>query len=136
MSFDVFLMSFGETEKIGLPRESIRALFPIAVKISNADSWFVLYDKENTSRIDVKAHPTNNEALIRLAVQRPCGDIRFWQSLLEILKMGEVFMVWPGGRPVVATVKNAALLPDGLDALGQPRVAESAEQLLAFIKDS
>ena len=136
MSFDVFLMSFGETEKTGIPREPIRALFPIAEKISNAESWFVLYDKENTSRIDVKPHPANNEALIRLAVQRPCGDIRLWQSLLEILKMGEIFMVWLGGRPVVATVKNAALLPNELDALGQPRVAESAEQLRAFVKNS
>lgn len=136
MSFDVFLITFGETERTGISRQVVRALFPVVEKTSGPDSWVIAYDKDNRCRIDVKALASDDDALIRIGVERPCGDSRLWQSLFQVLKMGHIFMVWPGGRPVVASMRNAAFLPEQLDALGLPQVVGSAEALLSLVRDS
>ena len=132
MSFDVFVQCYGETEKLGLPRERVRALFPIVEEESGPDCWVVRYDDLNSSDIYVDAE---SEQFKGFMVNRPAGDIRFWQAQLTILRMGSVVMFWPGSRPLLAQKSDAEELPEDIvESLGEPVFVERAEEFLELLK--
>jgi hypothetical protein len=87
MSFDIFLQCVGG-DPPGIPRAAIRALFPIIEEGSEPDYWTVHYDHANSCKIQVTAAHSNRELITSLAVNRPCGDVRFWEAVLSILRMG------------------------------------------------
>ena len=53
MSFEIYLQCFGETEKLGLPRDAIRALFPVDEAGSERDYWKLRYDSREGCDIGV-----------------------------------------------------------------------------------
>jgi len=137
MSFEIFLKCCGETERLGLPRSALRSLFPVIEDESEADFWRVRYDSENQCAIGVSGVPSNGKMLNSLYVDRPCGDLRLWEGLLSILRMGSVVIFWPGGPLVVADGAVVADLPrDIIESLGEPKVVNSAEALLRFVQES
>ena len=137
MGFEVFLQCFGASEQSGISRAAVRSLFPIVEAESKPDYWRVRFDDLNTCHISVKPLPSDRAMLKSLCVERPCGDLRFWQSLLAILRMGSVVIFWPGGPPIVANDTLAANLPEGMaSAMGPARTVASAEQLLRLVQDS
>ena len=137
MGFEVFLESFGSTARLGIPRAAVRALFPIVEEESEPDYWRVRYDDRNSCHISVKPVTLDNEKLKSLCVERPCGDMRLWKSLLTVLRMGSIFIFWPGGPLVLANDSKAAELPEDLiEGMGRPIVADSAEALLRLVQES
>jgi hypothetical protein len=131
MSFDVFLQCYGGLERQGLPRERVRALFPIAEEESEPERWVVRYDSANQS--DIFAGP-DDKALVHMSVSRPAGDLRLWDALLSILRMGPVVMYWPGSPPIIAG-SNSERVPRGIvEALGEPVVVERPEEFLELLK--
>ncbi len=137
MGFEVFLECFGTTAQSGIPAAAVRALFPIVEKESEPDYWRVFYDDRNFCHISVKPMTSDTEKLKSIYVERPCGDLRLWQGLLAVLRMGSVFMIWPGGPLVVAEETPFADLPeDMVDAMGPPATVASAEALLRLVQES
>ena len=136
MSFDVYLQCFAG-EPPGIPRTAVRALFPIVEEKSEPDYWSVQYDPANSCKINVTPAESDNELITSLSVNRPCGDMRFWQSVLTILGMGPVILYWPGGGPVVAGDAMAAELPlEIVESLGQPLSVSSAQEIVDAIRAS
>lgn len=137
MGFEVYLQCIGESERSGIGRTSVRALFPIVEKESELDYWRVRYDEKNSCHIGVTAMASEKELLRGLYVDRPCGDVRLWEGLFTILQMASVVIFWPGGPPIVA---HEAVIPDlpndMIDSIGQPRLAHSAEELLRLLRES
>lgn len=76
------------------------------------------------------------ELITSLYVDRPCGDLRLWQSVLAILKMGPVMLYWPGGGPLVAGDSAAEFPAEIAESLGQPKPVNSAEQIMEAIRQS
>jgi hypothetical protein len=137
MSFEVYLQCFGETERSGISRAAVRALFPIIEQESKPDYWSIRYDEMNSCHIGVTALPSEREMLNALYVARPCGDLRFWEGLLAVLRMGSVVIFWPGGPPVVADETVAANLPKEMtNAIGRPRTVHSAEKFFRLLQES
>jgi hypothetical protein len=137
MSFEVYLQCFGESERSGILRATVRSLFPIIEEESEPDYRRVRYDDKNCCDIGVIALASDKEMLKSLYVDRPCEDWRLWEGLLSVLRMGSVVIFWPGGPPVVADDAVAAILPkDMTDAIGRPRSARSAEELLRLLRES
>jgi hypothetical protein len=101
MSFDVFLECVGEAAVTGISRPAVRALFPVVEVGSEFDYWRVQYDETNYCHIGVNALPSDKGRLKSFFVERPCGDLRLWQALASVLRMGTVIF-WPGGPPVLA----------------------------------
>ena len=115
----------------------MRALFPIVEEESEPYRWSVRYDSKNTCETYVTAHPSHNESLTFLLVDRPCGDVRLWESLFAILKMGKVAVYFPGGPPLVASEAVGASLPsEEVESMGQPRCVRSASDILNIISGS
>lgn len=133
MGFEVFLQCFGASEQSGISRAAVRSLFPIVEAESKPDYWSVHYDDTNSCHISVKPVPSDTRMLKSLYVERPCGDLKLWEGLLAVLRMGSVVIFWPGGPPVVANDALAAGLPKDM---GPAKSVASAEQLLRLVQDS
>jgi|SRR5208282_623029 len=136
MSFDIFFQCIAG-EAPGIPRAAVCALFPMVEGSSESDDWSVRYDDKNSCRIRVTPSKSNPELITSLCVNRPCGDLRFWESALAILRMGPVILYWPGGGPVVGAESLAAEFPQEIaESLGQPRCVSSAQEIMDAIRAS
>jgi hypothetical protein len=137
MSFEVYLQCFGESERSGISRVAVRSLFPVIEEESEPDYWRVRYDVKNFCDIGVTAVASDRDMLKSLYVDRPCADVRLWEGLFSVLRMGSIVIFWPGGPPAVADDAVAADLPkDMIDSIGQPKLIRSAEELLRLLRES
>jgi hypothetical protein len=137
MGFEVYARCFGKSERMGISRAAVRSLFPVIEEESERDHWRVRYDDHNSCDIGVTAVTTDKEMLKSLFVYRPCGDLRLWEALISLLRMGSVVIFWPGGPPVVFDDVVASCLPkDMTDAIGPSRSVCSAEELLRLVQQS
>lgn len=134
MSFDIYLQCVAG-DPVGVPRASLRALFPVDEK-SAPDYWSVFYDRANSCNINLIPSKSDNELITSLAVNRPCGDVRFWESILAILRIGPVMLYWPGGGPLVSSELAAEFPAEIAESLGQPRSVDSAQEIMDAIRAS
>jgi hypothetical protein len=83
----------------------------------------------------VTASDSDKELVTALCIHRPCGDARFWEAVLSILRMGSVILYFPGMEtPLVASEWVASDLPNGMvESVGQPRCVGSAQEILDAI---
>lgn len=136
MGFELYIQCFGKTEQLGIPLSAVRALFPIVEEKSEPNYWRFWYDSKNSCEVGITATPSNPEMLSGLFVNRPCSDFRLWDALFSVLSMGSVVVFWPGGPPVVAAGTSSEKLPeDMVVALGSPRIADSAADLLRLVQE-
>jgi hypothetical protein len=136
MSFDVYLQWVGG-ESPGILRAAVRALFPIVEENSDPDYWSIHYDRNDWCKIDVTPAKSDREFITSLAVNRPCGDVRFWESILAILEMGPVILYWPGGGPLVGSESVATKFPPEIaKSFGRPKCVGSAREIMDAIRES
>lgn len=131
MSFDIFLQCYGTMKESGLSRDKVRALFPVVREELDPAVWVVQYDDLNGC--DIHVCP-DGSPLSDFMVSRPCGDLRLWAAMLNVLQMGSVVMFWPGSRPMVASGGSAEELPYEMrEALGEPVFISQAEEFLELL---
>jgi hypothetical protein len=136
MSFDVYLQWVGG-EPLGIPRAAVRALFPIVEENSEPDYWSVWYNRKDWCKISVTAAKSDRELITSLSVNRPCGDVRFWESILAILRMSPVILYWPGGGPLVGNKSVAENFSAEIaESLGRPKCVGSAREIMDAIRES
>lgn len=136
MGFDIYLQCFAG-EPPGVSRAAVRALFPIVERDSEPDYWSVRYDGVNSCKIEITPSKVDEELITALSVNRPCGDVRFWESVLAILRSGPMMLYWPGGGPLVGSESAArALPPEIAESLGHPLCVGSAQEIMAAIRAS
>ena len=137
MSFEVFVQCFADTERTGISRPMVRSLFPVIEAESEPDRWRVRYDDRNYCDVSVSPVPADRDFLNAISVSRPCGDAKFWEALLRVLRMGSVFLCWPGSPPVVADETVSASLPVEMTAsLGPPRIVSSVNDILRLLQQT
>jgi hypothetical protein len=136
MGFDIYLQCFAG-EPPGISRAAVRALFPIVEQDSEPDSWSVRYDNVNCCKIGIRPSKVDDKLITALSVNRPCGDVRFWESVFAILRLGPMMLYWPGGGPLVGSKLAARALPAEIaESLGQPACVGSAQEIMAAIRAS
>jgi hypothetical protein len=137
MGFEVFLRCLDDDHALGMPRAEVRALFPVIEEESEPNRWSVRYDSKNACDIYVTGYPSHDESLSFLSVDRPCGDVRLWESLIALLKKGRVVLYFPGGPPLVASEAVGASLPsEEVESMGHPQCVQSASDILHIIRSS
>lgn len=135
MGFEVYVQCFGESERTGISRNAIRALFPVIAEESQPDYWRIRYDDKNACHIGVIAVPSDDKMVKSIVVERPCGDPKLWDALIAVLKMGSVVMFWPGGPPIVTNGNAASNLPQEMtNVMGAARPVSSAEEILHLLQ--
>ena len=137
MGFEVYVQCFGESVGSGISRAAVRRLFPVIEQESEPDYWRIHYDQTNSCTIAVTPIPSDKERLKSLFVERPCGDLRLWDALLSVLRMGRVVIFWPGSPPIVSDAVLASELPkDMTNALGRVRIVTSGEDFLSLLRET
>jgi hypothetical protein len=136
MSFEVFVQCFDRGEPAGLPWASIRRLFPVVDAESEPDNWSVRYDALNRCSICVSPLESDTALVESLCVFRPCGDLRLWEALLAVMRLGAVVLYFPGNAPpLIASGDVAQHLPDDMiESLGQPKVVQSGQEIVEVIE--
>jgi hypothetical protein len=132
MSFELFLQCFDRGEPAGIPRVAIRSCFPIREADSELNRWSVRYDDTNSCEVYVDALSSDPDLVAGLMISRPCGDVRLWNALLAIMRLGRVTLYFPGGdEPLIASPETVPHLPPSMvEALGEPRVVTSGQEIL------
>lgn len=139
MSFEVYLQCFDNCEPAGIARRTLHGLFAEgSLNDSEQDSWRLKYDALNSCDLHLTALESNPDLVHAVGVHRPCGDLRLWQALFELMKHGHWVLYWPGDSPpltLVATTKEH--LPESmLEALGIPIAVRDVEEIRERIKNS
>lgn len=135
MSFEIYLQCFGEAEGLGLSKDAIRALFPVDETSSEPNYWRLRYDGLNSCDIGVNPLPTDATKLAGLFVDRPCRDLRLWDALFAVLKMGDVVLFFPGGPLIIADGRSSAGLPEEMmESLGEPVHVDSGESIRNIVE--
>ena len=130
MGVTVHLQCYHAGEPAGLPRSSLRALFPVGPD-SEPDRWRVRYDDRNSCDIILLPHPSDPELVRALSVDRPCRDGRLWDALLGVLRLGPVVLyALAETPPLIADAAVAPHLPaDLVEALGLPRCVGTGAEI-------
>jgi len=85
-------------------------------------------------------HPEENSDLVTgLTIFRPCIDLRLWNSLYEILRLGDWVLFFPAEKPpiIVSDRKRAAHLPaDMRESLGPIREVHSGSEIAEIVRTS
>ena len=137
MGFEVYVQCFGESEKTGLPRTAVRALFPIVAEESQPDYWRVRYDDKNACHIGVISVPSDEKMLKSIVVERPCGEPKLWDALISVLKMGSVVLFWTGSPPLVSDGGAATNLPQEMtNVMGAAKPVNSADEILRLLRET
>jgi hypothetical protein len=136
VSFEVFLQCFEKGEPAGVPRDAIRPLFPVVEAESEPDYWCVRYDELNSCRISVTSLSSDTALVESLCVFRPCADMRLWDALTEVMRLGPVVLYFPGDAPplVASEAASEQLPPEMIESLGRPRVVRSGQEIAEAIK--
>jgi len=137
MSFDVFIQCYGETERVGLSRDSVRSLFPVVESDSQTGYWRVQYAPDDSCDFYIGSDESDAARLRHFMVSRPCGDERFWMALISVLQMGSVMMYWPGSPVMVAAGTRALGLPEGMvEDLGGPVPIHSTDEIFKLLSET
>ncbi len=70
---------------------------------------------------------------------RPCGDIRLWDALASILRLGNAALCFSSGAPLlIADADVAQHLPKGMTegSLGAPKYVTSGAEILHELHES
>jgi hypothetical protein len=138
MGFEVYVQCFDHGAPGGAPRAAIRALFPVSEAESEPDYWLVWYDEIEQCRFYISALKSDAALVECVCVDRPCGDMRLWDGLLEVMRMGPAALYFPGSAPPLVASEAAAahLPPDMIESMGQPLVVRSGQEILDIIHKS
>ena len=136
VSFELFLQCFNYRGPAGVRRAIVRQLFPVVERESEPDHWKIWYGEADWCTVSVQALQTDPTLIESLCAFRPCGDLRFWNAVLQIMQLGPVVLYFPGkAPPLVASDSVAEHLPNKMiEAMGKPCVVQSAHEILEIIK--
>jgi hypothetical protein len=137
VGFEVYVKCFGESEKTGISRTAVRALFPIVAEESQPDYWRVRYDDKNACHIGVISLPSDEKMLKSIVVERPCGEPKLWDALISVMKMGSVVLFWTGSPPLVSDGGAASTLPQEMtNVMGPAKPVNSADEILRLLREA
>jgi len=130
MSFEIYVQSFENGQRFGLPLEEVFQSFgEYATKVSPTQ-WKVYYDSRNNCDIYV-GNTLNASQITSLTIHRPCGDARLWNSLFEIMGFGHVALYFPESQILLRDEGSATHLPkDMVNALKGYKVIQHVDQIL------
>lgn len=116
----------------GIDEAKVRAAFGSDLRETESPScWRVTYGSENEGcDIYYDRDEHDSRMISSMMINRPVADMRLWDSLYQIMLLGNVIMFWPDGGPLVAN-RNVIphLPPDVIEGLGEPDVIDRASDI-------
>jgi hypothetical protein len=136
MGFEIFFQCFAGGQSAGIPRATLRELFPVVEQESDRDHWRIRYGPEDSSTIGVTPDESDAELISAFYIDRPCGAAHLWEAVLSVLRMGSVMLFFPGEGPVLVGSERAVadLPPEVIETMGPPRCVKSTQEILDAIR--
>ena len=137
MSFEVFIQCFTRGERDGVAVADIQHAFGPQLQVGEQDWWKVVYDEQNYCDILMHFLPPDRRLVHFMSVQRPCGDLRLWESLFATLRLGHVVLYFPANKPpllVSAESVSEHLPKDMVESMGAVTCVGSAQDILDAIQ--
>jgi hypothetical protein len=134
MSFEVYLQCFENGVPAGVSRSALADLFHIGRIRRHEDEWEVDYGDTGCDLI-LQPLDEDDDLIHNVTVERPCQDMRLWEAIHAVMKLGPVVLYFPGDvAPLVANEAAIGHLPpDMVEDLGEPVIAGSAEEIVTYI---
>ncbi len=128
MSVSLFVMCFKDGKLDHLPKALAEQAFGPFIIVREPNFWRVAYDICNESDIYFEE---GEAGLTDFMIDRPCADIRLYESIFQVLQGSNSAMFWPDDcPPSIARSSVARHLPaDVVESMGTPRVVGSAVEL-------
>jgi hypothetical protein len=116
MGFEVFIYHFTNGEPAGFPVPAIREAFGPHLEVMDAKSWEAVYDDNHQTTIHLASLPSDSESITSITVDRPHSDLRLWEAMFSILKLGNFVLFYPAIKPplLVADLSVVKHLPVGM----------------------
>ncbi len=138
MSFEAFIQCFKDGETGTVSCQRVREAFEPFVREGGPFDWRVYYDEQNYSDVILERDPADQNLLKGFTVDRPCGDERLWDSLLSVLRLGNLVLYFPSNCPPLIADNRVAqhLPPSMIEALGQPRCVSTGKEIVDAVRGS
>ena len=137
MSFDLFVGCFQNGEPASFRSQLVVDAFASYITSRDDRCLTVTYgqEPEDSSYVYVESEAPLIESF---SVNRPKADIRLYDTLVSILRSGNLALYMPGEcPPLVASTEVIQHLPASMvEALGSPRVVAAGAELLECIANS
>ncbi len=135
MSFEAFVYCFKDGEPVGVSSQAVRETFGPYLSEGGAFDWQLCYDEANCCDVMLSRNDSDKALLRGFTVFRPCGDIRFWDAMANVLRLGNLVLLFPADcPPLIADVKVATHLPPGMiESMGQPKCITSGNEILNIL---
>jgi hypothetical protein len=135
MSFEAFVHCFRDGEIAGIPRQQVRDAFGSCLTEGGAYDWQLYYGKADSCDVMLSAADADQSLLRSFTVLRPCGDVRFWDALASILRLGNLVLLFPSSCPPLIADRSVAthLPPDMIESMGEPKCVATGKEILAAL---
>ena len=132
MSFDLFVGCFNNGERTVFPRQLIEHHFGPYVTHREPSCLTLGFAGDQQSYLFVDAA----ELVDGFCINRPCTSPELFEKLLGVMRSAPLALYMPGDcPPLVADENVCAQLPNEMvEALGQPEVLKSAQEISQWIQ--
>jgi hypothetical protein len=138
MSFEIYVQCFQNGKPAGIPRDFLRRVFAGYLYEQQENYWLVEYGPHDSCNLALSPLDNARDQIHYVTVERPCKDVRLWQSLVLLLGHKNTVLFFPGsGGPLLLRAAVADHLPlDMLDSLGKPHVISDGPDIVRYIENA
>ena len=132
MSFEAFVHCFRDGEVAGVSRQQVRDAFGSFLTEGGAYDWQLYYGEADSCDVMLGVDDADKSLLRSFTVLRPCGDVRFWDAMVSILRLGNLVLFFPASCPPLIADSGVAphLPPDMIESMGQPKCVATGQEIL------
>jgi len=132
MSFEAFVHCFKDGKVASVSRQRVREAFGSSLTEGGVYDWQLDYCEADSCNVILGVDDADKSLLHSFTVLRPCGDVRFWDAMATILKLGNLVLFFPASCPPLIAEASVArhLPPDMIESLGQPKCVNTGREIL------
>ena len=136
MSFDVFVQYFEDGEAGLVSINSLRDIFAPYVTEELENIWQVVYNDLNSSVLFLREVDDGGN-IDGFCINRPCADVRLWESMYKCVSLGNCVIYWPGLEGLLSNRAEVSkhIPQDMLGSLGKVRVVIDYKEILRILKE-
>ena len=132
MSFDLFFGCYQAGQKAAFPRSLLEERFAPYISRREPICFTVDFGAGDTSYI----YRDDLDQIDSFSVNRPAGSPALYQAIFDLLRTQSLVLCMPGEcPPLIGSAETASHVPaDMVEALGDPVVLQSPEEILEWIR--
>lgn len=135
MGYEAFVYVFKEGKAAGISRQQVRDAFGSFLTDGGVFDWHLHYGEADNCDVMLDVDDNDKTVLRGFTVHRPCGDLRFWDAMAAILRLGNIVLFFPDNRPPLVAHRGVVrhLPADMVESLGEPKPVVTGKEILDIL---